>query len=114
MYTDFSEINLFFSERVKLFLMRFKKSVSREFLEPSLRLFLNLKFIQSNYSFRDTPKSDSPSNTTYSLTERYFRYCLYRRRKFMDSKFWPFLISIAASVVTSILTTVLLLRLGLK
>lgn len=104
MSKDFSDINLYFSERVKLFVMRFKKQVTGDFLEPSLRLFLNYKFITSYYEFHDTLKNPSPKKTLYSLTDRYFRYCLYRRRKFFDSKIWPFVISIVSAIVTAIIT----------
>lgn len=104
MSNDFSDINLYFSERVKLYVMRFKKQVTGDFLEPSLRLFLDYKFIASYYEFHDTLKNPSPKKTLYSLTDRYFRYCLYRRRKFFDSKIWPFVISIVSAIVTAIIT----------
>lgn len=104
MSKDFSDINLYFSERAKLFAMRFKKQVSGDFLEPSLHLFLDYKLIAAYYEFKDTPKTTNSRKTLYSLTDRYFRYCLYRRRKFFDSKIWPFVISIVSAVVAAIIT----------
>lgn len=104
MVKDFSDINLYFSERLKLFAMRFEKQVTGDFLEPSLRLFLDYKLITAYYDFVDTPKSGASKKTLYSLTDRYFRYCLYRRRKFFDSKIWPFIISIVSAIVTAVIT----------
>lgn len=103
MYDDFSKIHLYFSERFKLFCMRFKKQVTGDFLEPSLQQLLGYKFIASHYEFTDTLKTVERKPTLYSLTDRYFRYCQYRRDKFFDSKVWPFIISVAASVVTSVI-----------
>lgn len=104
MSNDFESINLYFSERAKLFLMRFKKYVSGDFLEPSLKLFLDYKLIAAFYQFKDTQATPNPQKTRYSLTDRYFRYCLYRRKKFFDSKIWPFIISIISAIVTAIIT----------
>ena len=114
MNSDFSNVNLYFPEKVKLFIMRFKKWVTAEFLGSFLRPLLDNKFITSYYEFRDAQKTQENHNTIYTLTDRYFRYCVYRRHKFFDSKLWPFVISVVASVITSILTTLLLLKLGLQ
>lgn len=104
MNDDFSNVTLYFKERAKLFIMRFKKQVTADFLEPSLQLFLSYKFISASYEFTDTLKSKNVKPTLYSLTDRYFRYCVYRRKKFFDSKIWPFIISVISAIVTSIIT----------
>ncbi|MCC8164392.1 MAG: hypothetical protein LIO86_14820 [Lachnospiraceae bacterium] len=104
MNDDFSTINLYFSERVKLFMLRFIKEAEAEYFGVSLKFFLDLKFIKSKYEFSDTLKNPDIKPTIYSLTDRYFRYCLYRRRKFFDSKIWPFVISIISAVATSVIT----------
>lgn len=109
MNTNYENVNLFFEERKKLFLMRFKKYVSAKYLGKSLVPLLSVKFVASHYSFIDTVKADEPPEALYSLTERYYRYCVYRRRKFMNSKIWPFIISVGASIATSLITTRLLL-----
>ena len=110
MNDDFTSINLLLIEKLKLFAMRFKKKVNGEFLGDSCALLSGVKFIKSDYSFIDTGKAENHKPTMYSLTDRYFRYCVYRRNKFFDSKVWPFIISIAASVITSIVTARLLLK----
>lgn len=104
MNDDFSNLNIYFRERIKLFIMRFKKHVHAEFLGDSLKFFLDLKFIQSHYEFTDTTANKNSRKALYSLTDRYFRYCLYRRRKFFDSKIWPFIISIISAIITAVIT----------
>lgn len=108
MNDEFDNINLYLVEKIKLFVMRFKKRVNEKFLGSSMKMLLDIRFITSDYPFIDSVKTDVSCPTSYSLTDRYFRYCVYRRRQFFDSKLWPFVISIAASVITSILTTLLL------
>lgn len=105
MNEDFSNINLFFTEKVKLFIMRFKRNVSEDFLGDSCRFLTSIKFVHASYEFRDTLAGLPPSPVFYTLTRRYYRYCVYRRNKFFDSKIWPFFISVAAAVITSIITS---------
>lgn len=107
---DFSSINLLLIEKLKLFSMRFKREVTAEFLGKSCYPLSKMEFIKSDYSFVNTEKARNQNPTMYSLTNRYYRYCVYRREKFFDGKVWPFVISVAASVVTSILTTLVLLK----
>lgn len=108
MSSDFDEICLLFPEKFKLFCMRFKKTVTSGFLGKSEKPLMGYKLISSNYSFVDTIPADEAPERTFSLTEKYFRYCAYRRKKFFDSKLWPLIISIVASVITSLITTRLL------
>lgn len=104
MNDDFSNINLYFSERLKLFCMRFRKYVTQDFLGKSLYRLQYIRFIRSHYDFVDTLPNTTEHRVVFSLTDRYFRYCVYRRRKFFDSKIWPFIISIVSAIVTSIIT----------
>lgn len=104
MTTDFSNINLYFSEKMKLFIMRFKKQVTSDFLEPSLHILLAYKFISAHYEFTDTQKNEHPEPTLYSLTDRYFRYCVYRRNNFFNGKIWPIAISVISAIITSVIT----------
>lgn len=104
MNDDFSNINLYFQEKLKLFRMRFRKYVDADFLGKSLQKLEYIKFIQSHYDFVDTQATHTEVRTVYSLTDRYFRYCVYRRQKFFDSKLWPFIISIVTAIITSLIT----------
>ena len=105
MNEDFSNINLYRKERFKLFCMRFRKCVSDKFLGESLYGLSRIKFIQAVYEFEDAVATQHPKETFYQLTDRYFRYCVYRRNKFYDGKIWPFIISIATSVITAIISS---------
>mgnify|MGYP006977005195 CR=1 FL=1 len=82
---DYSNINLRFSEKAKLFIMRFKNQVTEKFLGSSVKLLLDIRFIKSNYSFADTTRNKKSTPALYSLTDRYYRYCIFRRHKFFDS-----------------------------
>lgn len=105
---DYSNINLRFSEKTKLFIMRFKKQVTEKFLGSSVKLLLDIRFIKSNYPFIDTTQNKKSVPVLYSLTDRYYRYCIFRRHKFFDSKVWPLIISALTAVITSVITTRLL------
>ena len=104
MSNEFSDINLYFSERLKLFCMRFRKYVTKDFLGESLYTLQYIRFIQSHYDFVDTKADPTERQMVFSLTDRYFRYCVYRRRKFFDSKIWTFIISIATAIITAFIT----------
>lgn len=101
---DFSNINLKFTEKFKLFCMRFKKKVSEHFLGNDLMPLAALEFIRANHSIHKNEIGEYPPDGTFSLTDKYIRYCIYRRQKFFDSKIWPFVISIVTAIITSFIT----------
>ena len=101
---DFSNINLTISENFKLFCMRFKKKVTEHFLGDSCFYLLSIGFVKANHlSTKNSIGSHDPDGT-FSLTEKYKRYCVYRRHKFFDNKIWPFIISIATAIITAFIT----------
>ncbi len=51
MNEDFSNVNLFLSEKYKLFIMRFAKKVDGRFLGESVHPLLAIKFISAQYPF---------------------------------------------------------------
>lgn len=120
MNDDFSNINLYLKERFKLFWMKsFKHFVTEEYFGKDTTLNLvSIKFLTAKYEFQDTVKSNHLKPTLYSLTDRYGRYCLYRRRKFFDGSVWPAIISgivsIIISVITTLVTTLVLIKTGLR
>lgn len=67
MYSDFEEIYLIPSEKLKLFYMRFKKKVKREFLGKSERPLMKYKLIACSYPFVDTTPSDKAVEITFLL-----------------------------------------------
>lgn len=115
---DFSKINLLFSEHFKLFLMRFKKRVSLKFLGNQAEYLLYIAFIKANYSEYKNEIGERLPDGTYSLTDKYRRYIVYRHNELMkaiaNSIVFPIIVSVAASVITSILTVLLLQQSVLK
>lgn len=101
---DFTDINLKFSENFKLFCMRFKKKVSEHFLCRDLFPLTSIGFIKTNHLNKKNEIGKGIPDGTYSLTDKYIRYCIHRRHKFFDSKIWPFIISIATAIITSFIT----------
>ena len=104
MNDDFSNLNLYLRERKMLFLLRFKKKVPKEYFEDSFQNFLNEKLIAHGGSW-----FHSEPNPLYHLTDRYFRYCVYRRSQFFNGKAW----SCVLTIITAMLTTILTKKLGL-
>lgn len=115
---NFDKIHLRFLERFKLFLMRFKKKVSLAFLGKQAEYLLLIKFIAANYSGCQNEIGEHIPDGTFSLTDKYHRYLIYRRHELMktiaNSIVFPIIVSVIASVITSIVTVLLLQRLGLQ
>ena len=120
MNDDFSNINLYISERFKLRFMKwFKHQVTESYFGPdTTRNILTIKFLTARYPFEDVVQSHKSSKALYSLTDRYGRYCVYRRRKFFDSSVWPAIVSgivsIIVAVITTLVTTLVLVKTGLR
>lgn len=107
MNEDFSNVNLFLSEKYKLFVMRFKKEVKSDFLGESAYPLCGIKFITSKYPFSDLFPNDKPNQTFYSLTTRYWRYCAWKRNRLFDK----IINSIVIPIFVSLATTLLVLKL---
>lgn len=109
---DFDKIHLRFLERFKLFIMRFKKKVSLAFLDKQVEYLLLIEFIAANYSNCQNEIGEHIPDGTFSLTDKYYHYLIYRRHELMktlaNSLTFPIIVSIIASVITSILTVLLL------
>jgi hypothetical protein len=112
---DFNEIHLTLSERFKLFCLRIKKSVSESFLGSDLDYLLSVCFIKSNYLLNTTDAIGCPvPDGTYSLTEKYRRYLIFRREKMFFSVLNSVVTPIVVSVITSVITVLVLRKLGLQ
>lgn len=107
MNEDFSNVNLFLSEKYKLFIMRFAKKVDGRFLGESVHPLLAIKFISAQYPFSDIFQKDMPTRAVYSLTTRYWRYCVWKRNRLFDK----IINSIVIPIFVSAATTLLLLKL---
>lgn len=78
---DFSNIILNLSERFILFRMRFRKRVSQNFIGNHLRYLLDIGFVQRNYGSEKNSIGETTTDGTFSLTEKYNRYLIYKRNK---------------------------------
>lgn len=104
MNEDFSNYNLFFRERFKLFVMRFRPMPESFIGKDAYNLSRIAKFINSEYSFQDTTQSDRTKPSCYHLTERYQRYRVWKRREFYQTIWVPLLVAIVSGVAASLLT----------
>lgn len=105
---SYENIILTFKEKYLLFFLRFKHKAVDSYFNGSFYTLIEYQLIKRNYKSKGSESGASIPDGTYSLTDKYFRYCAYRRKKFFDSKLWPLIISVVASIITSIITTQLL------
>ena len=100
---DFANVQLFFPERIRLFILWFKKSAPAQFFGKYFDDLYNYGFIETVLNknldiFPYIPYGDG----MYSLTEKYCRYCVYKREKFFESATWSAIVSAIVSTITSI------------
>lgn len=105
MNDDFSTLHLYLRECYKLFLLRFKKRAPKEYFGCSFRDLHREKLISDESNW-----FESAPNQLYSLTDRYFRYCVYRREQFFAGNVWSGIIA----AVTAAVTTIVMRLLGLQ
>ena len=102
---DFSKIQLLWPERWRLFVMRFKKRVKETFLGRYCRRLYVLGFISPNRTGEQDSFGDWIKDGTWSLTDDYFRFCVYHRQRFFDSAVWPSVVSAIVSLIVSYLVS---------
>lgn len=89
---DFSNIVLKFSERVFLFSLRFKK---KRILPKEMHYLYVNDLISPNYTDKKDAFGVFIPDGTYSLSDKYTRYLIYRRDNFFKGKL-PVIISVIA------------------
>lgn len=116
MNNNFENINLYFRERYKLrYLSWIKKEVDETYFgKESTRNLVNLHFLQARYQFSDVLKSTTSNPARYHLTDVYFRYCVWRRNRFFYGTLWPQIVAGITSIIVSIVTVLVLIKLGLQ
>ncbi len=120
MNDDFSNINLYIKERLKLYYMKcFRKYVDENYFGPNTTYKLvRIKFIETRYEFNDITQTETLKKTLYTLSDRYYRYCVYRRRQFFSNSIWPAVVggvvSVVFSIITTLVTTLVLIKFGLR
>ena len=110
---DFTNYQVSFPERIRLFALRFIKSAPVQFFGKYFDNLYNCGFIEAVLNknldvFPFLPYGDGK----YSLTEKYLRYCIYRREKFFESATWSAIVSTVVSIITSIITVKIMFKLA--
>lgn len=111
---DFSNIHLTFKMRVKLSVMRLKKRVAESFLGSDRDYLTDIQFVRRNFTSKKNEIGESIPDGTYSLTFKYQLYLAYRHEKAFYAVLSSVFMPIIVSVITSVLTVLLLRRLGLQ
>jgi len=89
---DFSSLVLKPSERLYLFLLRIKKKAQ---LPDSMRYLYLHDLVKQNSSGKTDQLNAPIPDDTYSLTDKYYRYAIYRRDLFFKGKLPVILSAIA-------------------
>ena len=97
---NFDNIDLNISERFKPFCMRIKKRVSERFLGNDRFYLLSIEFINHNYRKHTNHIGEAIPDGTFSLTEKYKRYLIRRRREINDAIFNSIITPGVVSVIT--------------
>lgn len=101
---DFTKDNLYLSERWLLFKLRFKGSAPRDYFGEHFTDLWEADFIAENLSAEKDPFGAYIPDGTYSLADKYYRYCVYRRIMLLRSSLWSALVSGAVSIAVTLLT----------
>lgn len=110
---DFDSIDLSIKDKYKLFVTKKRKKVPAEFLGNSLPYFIEIAFVCRNYSDKEGRYGESILDGTLSVTDTYHRYLIHQRKKVFFGILKAFITPIVVSIVTSILTVLILHKLGL-
>lgn len=111
---DFEKITLSIGEKYKLFITKYKSKTTERFLGDSKDYLLEIHFIKANYSDQKNKIGEAIPNGTYSVTWYYNRYLIWKRDRAFYGMLSSFVTPIIVSIVTSILTVIVLNKLGLK
>ena len=101
---DFSTIQLRFRERWMLRYMKWlRKQVPATSLSNSTDSLRMAGFIREVPTDKKDAFNAPIGSGKYEITDRYIRYCIYRRDKFMQSSVWPAIVSGVVSLIVSFL-----------
>lgn len=92
---NFDKIILTHKERFLLFTLRIQKKRKKDILKPPYRQLHLHSLISPNYLPEHGPEGESIPDGTFSLTNNYKRYCIYRREQFFKGKL-PVIIALLA------------------
>ncbi len=114
MIQDFEKITLSLEEKSKLFITKLKKKTTEQFLGASKDYLLEIQFIKTNYSNQRNEIGEAIPDRTYSVTWYYNRYLIWKRNRVFYGMLFSFATPIVVSIITSVLTVIVLNKLGLK
>lgn len=106
MYT-FEDIYLTLSEKLSLFSFHFHKRKKRERIKHFQKLYYDYDFICENHGTELDPFNHPIHDGTYSLSDRYRRYKIWRRKQRFNSL--PNWLAILISLASLALSTITLL-----
>lgn len=107
---DLDKIELMPKERRRLFAVRFRRRVKEAFFGEYLRHLYEIEFIRKNHTDEVDAFRAPIFDGTVSLTDTYFRYCIRRRRKFLEGSVWPCILSGVVSLIVSLITAYITAR----
>lgn len=100
---EFSNVVLRPREKWMLFRMRFRRDVPKVFLGDQYERLRRAGMISAKSSgVRDSFGGFKPLDR-HNLTDKYYRYCAYRRDRFFHGSVWPCIISAGVSLIVSLL-----------
>lgn len=106
---DFDNIDLTIKEKYKLLITKIRKESPAKYFGDSFVYLKEIAFLQGKLY----KESETQYNYKYSVTDKYNRYLIHQRNKVFFGILKSFITPIVVSVVTSILTVLILHKLGL-
>lgn len=108
MNEDFSNLNLFWPERIRLYVLyRFRRNA--DVLGPYEAALLREKLVVVRYSFHDTLADATPSaDRKACITERYVRYLRWKKNQTISRIFGSVLLPFVVAVLSTIATQLIL------
>lgn len=108
MNEDFSNLNLFWPERIRLYVLyRFRRNA--DVLGPYETALLQAKLVTVHYSFHDTLADATPSaDRKACVTERYVRYLRWKKNQTISRIFGSVLLPFVVAVLSTIATQLIL------
>lgn len=98
----FDEVLLTAREKSVLFKMRFNKKSTLK--DADEKRFLDLKFIEPNYTGRKNSIGEPIPDGTYKLADKYTRYRIYVRRDFYRRLVTPITVSVLTTLAVQLVT----------
>lgn len=98
---DFSNTNFNRKERWKLFRMRFYRSMTAEQIGSMCHDLELSGYIARRKTGERNPSGQLVYAGEYFLTDKYYRYCIYRRDRFFYSSKWAAVVSSVVSAIVS-------------